>query len=118
MSAPAMPADLGDDGQAFWRDATSAYDTWRVDESRLLVAACRTLDRIAKLDAELSTAPMTVPGSQGQLREHPLLSEQRQQYALLARLLRQLDLPDTAERTALRSTASQAGRALVRQRWN
>jgi hypothetical protein len=118
MTAPTMPQGLGPDGRQFWRDTTEAYVTWRVDEVRLLAAACRTLDRIAKLDAELADAPLTVPGSLGQLREHPLLSEQRQQYTLLARLLRQLDLPDTAERSALRSTASEAGRNLVRQRWS
>ena len=117
-SLPEKPDGLGTAGAAFWAEVTQRFESWRPDEAQVLVACCKTLDRIAKLDAALADAPLTVAGSAGQLREHPLLSEQRQQYVLLSRLLRQLDLPESAERTALRDSASVGARALARQRWS
>lgn len=83
----------------------------RADEMLILESACRTLDLLARLDAALESAPLTVGGSAGQEREHPLLSEVRQHRALLAAHLRQLDI------RADGATDMSAGRALARQRW-
>jgi hypothetical protein len=59
--------------------------------------------------------PLTVKGSMGQEREHPLLSEIRQQRLTLARLLKQLELPDDVAAPASRTAE---GRALARARWS
>jgi hypothetical protein len=66
----------------------------RPDQLVLLESAARTFDTIAELQAALVGQPLIVPGSLGEVREHPLLSETRLQRASLARLLAQLKLPD------------------------
>lgn len=113
------PAGLADPGRRFWRAIVSAYDL-RLDELRLLDAACRCLDELAAIDHELRTAPVTVPGSNGQPRPNPLLNEARKHRALFAALCRQLDLDHLDETTVDDETAAQrrsaAGRALVAQR--
>jgi hypothetical protein len=108
------PRGLGSAGGALWRSVVGAYDL-RPDELLILESAARVTDVIARLDVELDGAPLTVLGSVGQTREHPLMSEQRQQRGLLARLLGQLRLPDTQQGEA--SQRSEAGRRLARQRW-
>jgi hypothetical protein len=60
----------------------------RPDELILLENTCRTIDRIAELDAALEGQPLVVGGSKGQDREHPLLSESRMQRTLLRQMLR------------------------------
>jgi hypothetical protein len=90
-----------------------------VDELHVLEAACRTADTLARLEAELVDAPLTVAGSMGQLREHPLLAEARQQRIVLARLFGQLKLPDSeekAERLGVERT-HQARKAAL-ERWS
>jgi uncharacterized membrane protein len=105
-------------GLALWAEVSSTYSL-RADERVVLEAAARTADVLAQLDEAMQDAPLTVPGSAGQLREHPLLSESRQQRATLARLLKQLELEDLEEESAGSTAAarSHAGRQLARQRW-
>lgn len=118
MTTPKRPAGLGTAGARFWRQVAGAYEL-RPDEGVLLETACRTLDTIAALDAALVGEPLTVRGSAGQLREHPLLSEARQQRLALSRLLRQLALPDPEEVAELREAArSRKARAAARERWS
>lgn len=93
--APA-PSGLGKRGRRFWREVANGYEL-RPDELVLLETACRCIDLVADLEAGMADQPLTVKGSMGQVREHPLLSEQRQQRALLNRTLAQLDLPDAGE---------------------
>jgi len=88
----------------------------RVDELILLEATARTLDTVVALEAELAGQSLLTTGSMGQQRENPLLSEARQQRGALARLVRQLALPDPDE-LAPATARSAAGRALARQRW-
>lgn len=92
---PVIPAPKGlqKPARGLWRSVLKAYNL-RPDELVLLESACWTLDFVARLDAELVDAPLTVRGSMGQERENPLLSERRQQSAHLARLMAQLKLPD------------------------
>lgn len=91
-SIPA-PKGLSVGGKRCWKQVTSAYDL-RPDERILLENACRTVDRIAELDAAMVGQPLISKGSMGQEREHPLLSEARQQRTLLRQLFAQLKLPD------------------------
>jgi hypothetical protein len=109
------PAHLGESGRALWLDVAGTYGL-RADELAVLLRACETADTIDAMNAALVGAPLVVPGSQGQLREHPLLSEKRQQVALMARLLAQLKLPNTDAGAA--SDPSAAGRDLVRARYD
>jgi ABC-type hemin transport system ATPase subunit len=117
-SSDGRPAGLGQAGARLWRQVSGDF-TLRADETVLLGAACMTLDTIAKLEEAMIDAPLVVEGSMHQLREHPLLSELRQQRLTVARLLRQLDLLDVDELAQLRSAARSAkGRALARERWS
>jgi hypothetical protein len=100
-----------------WRQTVDAYDL-RVDERAVLENACRVTDTLARLDAALVDAPLTVAGSMGQQREHPLLSEARQQRALLGRLLAQLRLPDADDLGDLRARErSVHARRAAQSRW-
>lgn len=115
---PPRPSGLGTAGGRLWKAMCADFE-FRVDELVVLEAACRTVDALARIDAALVDAPLTVPGSMGQLREHPLLAEARQQRQGLARLLKQLDIPDEgsgmgAARAAARSSR---GRHLASARW-
>ena len=117
-SAP-CPSGLKTPGRRFWRQVVAAY-LFRPDELILLETACKTLDVIAEIDAAMVGEPLTVRGSMGQLREHPLLSEARQQRGVLARMLAQLKLPDTdAGYAAIRAGArSVQARSAARSRWS
>jgi hypothetical protein len=57
--------------------------------------------------------PLVVKGSMGQEREHPLLSEARQQKGLMARLLAQIKLPDEQ----LPSIRTEQARHAAHARW-
>src|SRR4051812_6573970 len=87
------PRALGKRGRGLWRDVVSGYEL-RTDELVLLENACRTVDLIDELEAGMAGQPLVVKGSMGQAREHPLLSETRQQRAYLNRTLAQLKLPE------------------------
>lgn len=92
---PKIPAPkaLKKRGRKFWRDVTSRW-ILRADELVVLENACRLVDLVDELEADLAGQSLTVTGSMGQQRENPLLSEMRQQRALLNRTLAQLKLPD------------------------
>jgi hypothetical protein len=109
------PAHLGESGAALWRDVAWKYGL-RADELAVLLRACETADKIDAINAALAGQPLVVNGSLGQQREHPLLSEWRQQVKLQAALLAQLKLPNSAAPSA--SDASAAGRNLVRARYD
>ncbi len=88
-----VPKGLQPAGRKLWRSVVSVY-VLRPDDLVLLESACKTVDLIAELEAAMVDEPLVTKGSMGQLREHPLLSETRQQKALLGRQLAQLKLPD------------------------
>jgi hypothetical protein len=87
------PESFGPDGRALWDDVSAVY-TLRVDELRVLAAACRALDRSVALTNASVGADLMVRASHGGMQVNPLFTESRQQEALLARLLRQLNLPN------------------------
>lgn len=115
------PRGLKARGKALWASLTVEGSSLRPDEVMILAEACRTADYIAALDAELKGKSLTATGSQGQIREHPLLSERRQQSAHLARLLHQLDVKDEAEESPAarikREARSARGRHAANSRW-
>jgi hypothetical protein len=97
-----------------WRDISSAYQL-RPDEYRLLEEACREIDLIERLEAELRETSTTTRGSQGQTVAAPQLSELRQHRTVLARLFSQLKLPDVAaQQTAGDRSASARQTAALR----
>lgn len=113
--APRVPAGLADKGAAFWRDVVGSYEL-RVDELVLLEHACRAIDELERLAGQITESNVLVTGSRGQVRPHPLLKEQRESRVLLARLLRQLKLPDPTVEAAPKSRSVQA-RAAAQTRW-
>ncbi len=118
MADSQLPKGLGPAGRALWRRIEHGFRL-REDEIEVLAAACKVADMLTRLDEAMVDEPLVVPGSAGQLREHPLIAEARQQRALLARLLYQLRLPDAAD-VAVRHAAvrSSHGRAAARARWD
>lgn len=107
------PAGLGKAGRALWNDiATQVADDGLILDARdlrLLRDAAKTADDLASIEAALEDAPATVAGSMGQSRAQPLLDEARKARALIANLLKQINLTDEAERRAPGvKTASQA----------
>jgi hypothetical protein len=85
-AAPAVPDGLDDPGAAFWRDVHRDWSL-RPDEEQLLLAACRTIDELARLETALHDASVVVRGSKGQDRAHPLVREIREHRLALKQLL-------------------------------
>jgi len=104
-------------GKRLWKDVVAGY-TLREDELRVLEDACREVDLVDRMEVEVAKGPVLVPGSRGQDTAHPLIAEVRAHRLVLARLLRQLQLPDdpavAGRKTAERSTSA---RKAALQRW-
>ena len=114
------PKGLNGEGRRLWRSVVSAYDL-RADELVVLESACRCADLVVQLDEAMRGQPLVSKGSMGQEREHPLLSEQRQQRALMVRTLASLKLPDldSSEQPAddAAGARSVAARRAAQARW-
>jgi hypothetical protein len=115
-SRPRKPTGLGSRGSRLWRDITSDYSL-RADELRLLEAAAKTLDELARLERALASEDVTVAGSKGQTRAHPLVASIDSHRRLLASLVKQLDLPD-AETGTGRSALSEKRSKAATTRWD
>jgi hypothetical protein len=114
---PRQPSGLNSAGRRLWRKIAADY-TMRADEWLILEKACRTADDAERLDTELAQSPLMVPGSQGQMRANPLLNESRQTRALLAALLKQINLPDADDKAGrVRSPRTQRAMTAARARW-
>ncbi len=111
------PSGLGEAGSAFFDEVAAKY-ILRPDEERILEAACRELDHVARLEQALVGADLVVKGSRGQLASHPLLAEVARHRTLLARLLRDLDLPSEDGVPAHRSALSEKRRRAANSRWD
>ncbi|MFI1376885.1 hypothetical protein ACH4UY_33390 [Streptomyces longwoodensis] len=92
-SLPEPPVELGRRGAELWQAVLTEHEL-RTDELRVLEDACREVDLIERMHAELQTAPLVVKGSMGQDVANPLVQELRQHRALVARLLGALKLSD------------------------
>jgi hypothetical protein len=93
MASPSRPAGLGPRGRRLWRaligDVTEQLDddgAGNAGHLELLIEACRTLDLVDRMDEQLAGS-LTVPGSQGQIRPHPLLRARTDAIADLSDLL-------------------------------
>ena len=116
---PRAPAGFAHRGRRLWHEVSDVFEL-SVSEIEVLTLACRTLDRISALEAELKDAPSVVLGSNGQPRPHPLAAELRGEVILAAKLLAQLGLPDeTAEGSEWDGlSASARARKASRARWD
>jgi hypothetical protein len=98
---PKPPAALGLAGKRLWRDVIrdAAGQGVSLDARELvwLRSAGKLTDRIAELESAMVDQPLVVPGHAKQPVSHPLLTEIRQHYALLAQTLGRIrvDLVDS-----------------------
>lgn len=90
---PPKPAGLGPKSSKIWRALLTKYD-FRIDELRMLEDACREVDLIERMQAELDAGPLQVRGSAGQLVASPLVQELRQHRQTLRALFAALAVPD------------------------
>ena len=106
------PKGLDRAGKRLWKSVVAVYNL-RPDEFFVLETAARCADLVERLETAMVGEPLVTKGSMGQEREHPLLSEQRQQRAQMTRALAQLKLPDLAE-----GAVPNQQRAAVQSRWS
>lgn len=108
------PKDLGAAGRDLWSRLTGKYE-FRPDEVTLIERAARAADRISAMESELGDSLLSV-GSTGQLAVHPLIPEIRAHTALVASLLKQLNLPDEDSASG-ESSRSTSARKAAQSRW-
>ncbi|GAA1528538.1 hypothetical protein GCM10009730_42240 [Streptomyces albidochromogenes] len=113
---PDAPAGLGDRAAQLWQDINVAQEL-RTDELRILEDACREVDLIERMHAELQDAPLVVRGSMGQDVANPLVQELRQHRALVARLLGTLKLADDEQEQRDGQARSSQARHAALSRW-
>jgi hypothetical protein len=109
------PAGLDKAGRALWRSVTAVYELSPAELATLAQAA-RVVDVLARADAELAGADLTVTGSTGQPRAHPLLSATADQRRVLDALLRSLSLPMPGESEGHRRAPAAVAAAQARWR--
>jgi hypothetical protein len=109
------PAGLGAAGRALWSEVNREFGL-APHELAILVQVCRCADRLDVIEAELSAAELTVTGSMGQPKAHPLLAEWRAQARVLESLSRALSIPLPGEDVGRRRSPTAREAAL--QRWH
>jgi hypothetical protein len=110
------PPGLGKSGRALYRDVNREFGL-SPHEAAILVQVCRCVDRLDLIERELAAAEtLTVRGSTGQPRCHPLLAEWRAQARVLESLSRALSIPLPGEDVGRRRSPSAREAAL--QRWH
>jgi hypothetical protein len=110
------PTGLRAPGRQLWL-AVAAKCVLTPAELTNLAEACRTKDELDRLErAVRALAELTVQGSMGQPKPHPLLAEVRAHRLLLERLTTALALPDEDEESGMRPGQKHAQRA-ARGRW-
>jgi hypothetical protein len=85
-------------------------------ECELLRQACRTVDLLERIDAQLVVEDLTVAGSRGQERAHPLLGAAVEQRRVLESLTNALSLPMPNEIEGRRRSPSAVAAAQARWR--
>jgi hypothetical protein len=115
MTRRRPPGSLGAEGRALWRAVTGAYELSPA-EVAVLGRCCRTVDVLAAVDVTLLDDGLTVTGSVGQLRAHPLLAVKAEHERVLDALLRSLALPMPNEVEGRRRSPSAVAAAQARWR--
>jgi hypothetical protein len=113
MAKVVRPDGLGVKASVLWDEITGEFEL-RADERRSLEDACRTVDLIERLEAEIRDGPSFVAGSNGQDVANPLMTEIRLHRAQFSRSMQAVHLPAEEDTPAARSAH---GRALVAHRW-
>ncbi|MGO9079911.1 MAG: hypothetical protein ACLQDY_12835 [Streptosporangiaceae bacterium] len=111
---PRAPSGLDAAGRALWASVTSGF-VLNAGELAVLGQACRCADVLERLDEALAGADVTVEGSAGQPRAHPLLAASAEQRKVFDALVRSLALPQDGEQVGRRMSPQQA--AAARTRW-
>jgi hypothetical protein len=110
------PTGLKAQGKRLWAAVATKY-VLTPAELEMPAQACRTADELDRLErAVRQLSELTVRGSTGQPKAHPLLAEVRAHRVLLERLTGALNLPDEDEEVGLRGSSRHAQRA-ARGRW-
>lgn len=79
------PKSLGAEGRKLWRKLCAEYEITGAGSLAVLQSMCEAVDRLAQCQEAINRDGMTVPGSGGQPRPHPLLqTEAEARRALLA----------------------------------
>ena len=113
-SPPRAPAGLAEQGRKLWRDVLGHY-LLTPGEREVLTTLCFAVDQLARLNAELVSAPLTVKGSRGQQVPNPLFHEVRMHNKSVESLQRALCLPEPgAKRGEWRNPNTKAA---VNERW-
>jgi hypothetical protein len=115
VKRPTPPPGLGTDGRRLWRDINTGYEL-APHELAVLAEACRVTDRLTGIATALADAPLTVAGSTGQPRAHPLLAEARMQARVLESLARALAIPLPNESVGRRRSPTARENAMTRWR--
>jgi hypothetical protein len=110
------PTGLKAPGRRLWLSVAERY-VLTAAEVEMLGQACRTADELDRLECAVrQLSDLTVVGSTGQPRAHPLLEEVRRHRLLLERLTGALNLPDEDEEVGLRP-GQKHGRRAIQARW-
>jgi hypothetical protein len=116
MSDQRPPNGMRASGKRLWMSVAEKY-VLTAAEVEMLGQACRTADELDKLERAVRALPeLTVQGSMGQPKPHPLLAEVRAHRLLLERLTTALALPDEDQEVGLRPGQRHAQKA-ARGRW-
>jgi hypothetical protein len=110
------PAGLKAPGKRLWLSVIGRY-VLTAAEVEMLGQACRTADELDRLECAVrQLSELTVRGSTGQPKAHPLLEEVRRHRVLLERLTGALCLPDEDEEVGLRP-GQKHGKRAIEARW-
>lgn len=115
---PKPPSTLKAPGKALWRSIHAGLaDGFEFDERELAVLglACRQVDDVAALEAEVKRAGVIVPGSKGQPRLSAIVTELRQARLAVARLLGELEMPAADDQP--KSARSKRAQRAAEVRW-
>jgi hypothetical protein len=110
------PTGLKAPGKQLWAAVATKY-VLTPAELEMLGQACRTADELDRLErAVRQLSELTVRGSTGQPKAHPLLEEVRRHRVLLERLTSALCLPNEDEQVG-RTPGQKHGQRAIEARW-
>jgi hypothetical protein len=111
------PTGLKASGKRLWLSVADRY-VLTAAELEMLSQACRTADELDRLErAVRQLTELTVHGSTGQPKAHPLLEEVRRHRVLLERLTSALCLPNEDEEIG-RTPGQKHGQKAINARWH